>query len=80
MLSYSKITHKKTTVKLNPDTIFYTDMRHILGFNESNMSSSKEADSVVDVAHGFFSLYVYSSFVDLEPSATALCRCCASSR
>ena len=62
-LSYTKFT-QKTTIGWEPDTIFHIDMQHVLGFYDSNVTNSKDADSVVDMAQGFYSLYVYTNIVE----------------
>ena len=62
-LSYSKIT-QKVTVDLDPGTILSMDMSNILGFNNSFVTTAREADSVVDMAHGFYALYVYTNVVE----------------
>ena len=62
-LSYSKIT-QKVTVDLDPGTILSMDMSNILGFNNSFVTTAREADSVVDMAQGFYALYVYTNVVE----------------
>ena len=62
-LSYSKIT-QKVTVDLDPGTILSMDMSNILGFNHSFVTTAREADSVVDMAQGFYALYVYTNVVE----------------
>ena len=40
------------------------DMSNILGFNNSFVTTAREADSVVDMAQGFYALYVYTNVVE----------------
>ena len=61
-LSYSKIT-QKVTVDLDPGTILSMDMSNILGFNNSLVTTAREADSMVDMAQGFYALYVHTNVV-----------------
>ena len=44
-LNYSKIT-QKVTVDLDPGTILSMDMSNILGFNNSFVTTARDADSV----------------------------------
>ncbi|KAK2187695.1 hypothetical protein NP493_156g00009 [Ridgeia piscesae] len=60
-LSYSTIT-QKVTVDVDPGTIFSMDMN--IGFNNSFVTTAKEGDSVVDMAQGFYALYVYINVVE----------------
>ena len=72
-LNYSKIT-QKVTVDLDPGTILSMDMSNILGFNNSFVTTAREADSVVDMAQGFMhstSTLTLWNHVSLE---IALCR------
>ena len=62
-LSYSKIT-QKMTVDLDPGTIMSMDMSNLLGFNNSFVTTAREADSVVDMAQGIYALYVYTNVVE----------------
>jgi hypothetical protein len=62
-LSYSKIT-QKVTVDLDPGTILSMDMSNIHGFNNSFVTTAREADSVVVMAQGFHALYVYTNVVE----------------
>ena len=62
-LTYSKIT-QKVTAQLDPGVIFSMDMRNILGFDQSFLTETAEAQSVVDMAQGFYSLYVYTNVVE----------------
>ena len=62
-LSYSKIT-QKVTVDLDPGMMLSMDMSNILGFNQFLIRTAREGDSVVDMAQGFYSLYVYTNVVE----------------
>ena len=62
-LSYSKIT-QKVSVDLDIGTIFSMDMSNILVFNNSFVTTARQADSVVDMAQGFYALYVYTNLVE----------------
>ena len=62
-LSYSKIT-QKVTVDLDPGMMLSMDMSNILGFNKFLIRTAREGDSVVDMAQGFYSLYVYTNVVE----------------
>ena len=52
------------TVDLDPGTILSMDMSNILGFNKSFVTTAREADSVVDMAQGFYALCVYTNVVE----------------
>ena len=52
------------TVDLDPGTILSMDMSNILGFNNSLVTTAREADSVVDVAQVCYALYVYTNDVE----------------
>ena len=52
------------TVDLDPGIMLSMDMSNILGFNNSLIRTAREGDSVVDMAQGFYSLYVYTNVVE----------------
>ena len=52
------------TVYLDPGTMFSVDMSNILGFNNFLVRTAREADSVVDMAQGFYSFYVSTNVVE----------------
>ena len=52
------------TVDLDPGIMLSMNMSNILGFNNSLIRTAREGDSVVDMAQGFYSLYVYTNVVE----------------
>ena len=70
-LSYSDIS-QKVTVRMTPDTVFITGVIHMLGFHADGMTSpsggyttmERNSTSVIDMAQGFYSLYVYTKVVE----------------
>ena len=65
-LTYSKIT-QKVIARLVPGVIFSMDMQNILGFDRPFLTETAEAQSVVDMAQGFYSLYVYTKGAATRP-------------
>ena len=70
-LSYSDIS-QKATVRMTPDTVFKTGVINMLGFHADGVTSAsggyktmeRDSTSVIDMAQGFYSLYIYTNVVE----------------
>ena len=70
-LSYSD-TSQNVTVHMTHDTVFKTGVRNMFGFHADGVTSpgegcktmERDSTSVIDMAQGFYSLFVYTNVVE----------------